>query len=417
MPKLAATGPDVFCYFLRETADSTLRSIVKFQGRLPLPTLKKSIQSVIDNHWVLTSNIEFDGKGWMNWIYEPDISSDDCILEHWVEESDPEPFLFHPIDDGKAPQLHLDLLHGPKNDLLVISSPHFVLDGKGMKELTLMILSGCAGHLMDYKVSGFLPRSELPIWNNLDEESLKKVSEDVQWPYCSWPTMYHKLTREGGKLLKRNIKIEDLNAVRHSLPEKVTIHDMLMASFYQALVEVLQGKHCTGISSTVDNRRYMPKGAMIPDIANISSSYSMAIPGNLNDFKEVVNYIYKEHLKKKDEKIGLSNLLTLSKAKDVDEVKQMVDEMNQQGTQEMAQYFLSNLGTLEVDENIIDELGVEEVYFSYPGINPPTVGITVSTFNGVMNLNTGYYSGVNLPIMEQFLDTIVHYLVSGINKV
>jgi len=139
----------------------------------------------------------------------------------------------------------------------------------------------------------------------------------------------------------------------------------------------------------------------------------MNIPEGLYGFQNIVDYISREHQRKKEEMIGLSNLLAFSKAQNIDEIKHWVDEMRKQATQGMAQYFLSNLGTFEIDEEVLGELGVEDIYFSYPGIKPPTVGISVSTFNGVMNLNTGYYSGADTSKMERFMDSMAHYLASG----
>lgn len=413
MQKLAATGPDIFGYLLKDTADSTIRSVITFKERLPLSSLKESIDSVLSHRWVLASRLESDGKRWMNWIHEPDISSIHCISEDWMEELDPEPLLFQPLDDGTAPQLHLNLLHGPDNDILVISTPHSVLDGKGIKDLTSMVLLGCTGQFFDENHHGFSPRSELPIWGTIDEDSFKKVSEDKEWPGCSWPSLYLKPQHTNGRLLRRRVRIKDLNAVRRSLPGKVTIHDMLMASFYLALVEISHGKHCGRVSSTVDDRKYMPTNGEIPDIANISSNYFIAIPENLDGFQKVVDYVSKEHQRKKEDKIGLSNLLAFSEAESMDHIYRLIEEMGKQDVLGMAQYFLSNIGIFDIDEKIMEILGIKDVYFCYPGIKPPTLGITVCTFNDVIELNTGYYLGVDLPRIERFFDIIVNYLVTG----
>jgi len=408
MDGIPATGPDVFGHMLNLIADTTVRSVVRVRKRLQPSVLVTALESLLCEEPVLSCRLVHGNDDWMYWEPQEGIDAPEHVHEHWTDVDDPLPFCHTPVPDHEAPQLRMDLIHGPERDHLIIATNHSVLDGKGMKDLTRLTLERIAGPSIPAPPKRFPSRSELPIWQSLPDDWMKGAEGD--WPYCRWPSIYDSLGKVEGKVMVRQVSLSAMLQLRQSFPIRVTIHDMLMAALYMALLDLRGGKEGGSISSTVDDRRYM--SPPLPSLANISSNYAMPL-SYPESYLEAVEMVAWKHNEMKQNYIGLPNLLQFSQARTVSEIERIVRDMKAGCGDREAQYFLSNLGTYEINPQTVESLGLESLFGTYNGSEPPTIGLTVSTFQGLLNINTGYYRGIDQVKLNRFMEVMVRCLTEG----
>ncbi|MFA7342018.1 MAG: hypothetical protein WCY65_02470 [Candidatus Methanomethylophilaceae archaeon] len=407
MERLPATGPDVFGHFLNLIADNTVRTVVRFRKRMQRSHLVLVLESLLKEEPILSCRLVQVGD-WMYWEPQEGIDPEDYVHEFWSQDEDSFPYCHSPVPDHSAPQIRITLIHGPEMDHMILSCNHSVLDGKGMKELTRITLERCAGRKADCFPSHIPNRSEMPIWDAIPDDWMLGHEED--WPYCRWPSLYSRMGRVDGQIIMREVSVDKMLDIRKSLPFRATIHDLLIASFYMALLEMRGGEEGGVVSSTVDDRRYM--NPPFPSLANISSNYGLELPYAAT-FLEALKEVSKGHARMKEDYIGLPNLAEFSRIKTVTEMEDMVLSMRSGCGTDEAQYFISNLGPYDVDEETVRSLGIESLFGTYNGSEPPTIGITVSTFQGVMNMNAGYFAGIDKDRLQAFMDRMVRCLEQG----
>lgn len=409
MERLAATGPDVFGHLLNLIADNTVRTVVILYKRIQRHQLVSAFDSLLREEPILACRLVRDSDDWMYWEHQGNIDPDEYVNEIWADTDDPFPYCHEPVPDDEAPQMRITLIHGPVKDHLILASNHSVLDGKGMKELTRMTLERCAARPGAVFPSQIPARSEKSIWDNLPHDRMKGHEDD--WPYCRWPSMYDEMGRRDGQIMVREVNIDKMLTIRKDYPFHATIHDLLIAAFYMALLEARGGVDGGVVSSTVDDRRYMSSSP--PSLANVSSNYGIELPYT-STFYDAVQEVSSAHARMKEDFIGLPNLAQFSRVRTVTEMEDIIRCMRKGCGREEAQYFISNLGPYDIDDETVQGLGIESLFGTYNGSEPPTIGITVSTFQGVMNLNTGYYAGIDKERLNSFMDRMVRCLEEGV---
>ena len=219
----------------------------------------------------------------------------------------------------------------------------------------------------------------------------------------------------GLEFLSRRMPVDSVNRlVEYGHQHKVTLNDIMLASFLRSLTTVANWDHKSQLrlAVTVDLRRYMPDGRE-GGICNLSGLEILHIGTDLGDtFDHTLDRVASFMRYRKARWIGLSDYIGLqplnlifpyAPAKKV--IPGFMRFMMSVGNSPSC---FTNMGVINGEKISFDKPPVEAVLL--PPVNhPPQVILCFSSYNGSLTISSGVWTSCKTQV-TQLLDNVVDVL-------
>ena len=272
--------------------------VLKFDGKLDQPRLRKALRLLIDAEPLLGARFV---KHWLKpyWQRLSVHELDSAALLDVVDETGgstleelSDSFFRDYIDLMKGPQIRALLVAGNETDRMILKIQHLMCDAGGFKEL-LNLLSDIytkLGDQPDYKPSvDNGSRSLHQIYSRFSFYDLMRIFYHgcVQFQAMSFPPKVKKYSsnwiRTGklGYVFKRFPKERFLQIKQYAQEKGVTINDLFVSALLRAMVKQSNLNHrgWLRLAGTVDLRRFIP-GRKAEGLCQMSSLYTIKIKSN-----------------------------------------------------------------------------------------------------------------------------------------
>ncbi|NLT36630.1 MAG: hypothetical protein GXX95_00520 [Methanomassiliicoccus sp.] len=318
-------------------------------------------------------------------------------------------FINEPLLTDSAPQVRVGLFRG-EDDVLCIRSNHMALDGGGAVNYLSLLASTYKELGKDTRHSSIKVTADRPgplqVLREVGVLNAIRALPHIDLPGRPWGVPRTGDDDARGVYTVTQLSPERLNAVReYARVRKVTVNDVLLASFYRSLFEVCAppaGARLM-VEVPVNLRKYLPRSQTdVP--SDLSAVYLVNIERVENEtYEQTLDRVHRQLSKKKSNRVELAELVLLELF--MFPGPWLLKKLKEIVGFKAAHPVLSNLG--EVNTRSADFGGpeVKDVHFIGPLLYPPNIGVGIYTFRGRLNVSLNYpCSAVDERTMERFLD-------------
>jgi len=420
--RIPAPPMDQFNYALQATGEQSMHMVIAFDGLLDERRLQDAAATVTGEVTVLGSRfVESDAPYW-----EPLPGTDRHPVVHIHLTNDPHhdlpAVLAIPVDPAAGPQLCINLLRTGSSDTLCISVHHAAMDARGLVACT-RLLAECYrnGGIRDAPKNGATDRSISAVLSQFpgsapvcDRSAPEDLPEGWAFPIGSG----------GGGI--RNFALRTLPASRLAAIkcagklQGATVNDVVLAAYFLALCTAIRPPpgRPVPIMISIDLRRYLngSRPVYLKDtICNQSVAFPVQMEPGLRSRDEMIACARDAMQKCMIHTPGIASAVDLESygyagfariCERVRTMKAMTDARH------CSPPILSNIGILpEESVAFSQDLPVTNAFVAGIMIDPPGIGLGVTTFRDQLTLSIGYGSpAIPHAAMEQFMDTLVGYL-------
>ncbi len=415
---------DRFINFVRENGEMMIQMEMEFEHRLDDDRLAKALDIALDTEPIL--GCRFVPRWWRP-CWERLSKEEREILTITRDVSAYEEFRNNSIDACEGPQIKACLLHSAGSDRLLLKVAHEVADATAVRQLAEMValiyskLSGDPGYRPDptligsrspWQVLHYIPWHAYP--GILFYYYFRYVPSTV-FPLASAHLPMVEDNSRDLEFLSRRMPVDLVNRlVEYGHQHKVTLNDIMLASFLRSLTTVANWDHKSQLrlAVTVDLRRYMPDGRE-GGICNLSGLEILHIGTDLGDtFDHTLDRVASFMRYRKARWIGLSDYIGLqplnlifpyAPAKKV--IPGFMRFMMSVGNSPSC---FTNMGVINGEKISFDKPPVEAVLL--PPVNhPPQVILCFSSYNGSLTISSGVWTSCKTQV-TQLLDNVVDVL-------
>ena len=402
---------------------------MEFDGHLDERILARSLALLLEAEPILACRLNLDADPvW--WHLVPPEERTVLVVSHSEDEF--LTFRHSGIDATKGPQVAACLWQRERNDHLIVKVAHQAGDGRATLE-TVRLLSSIYSQLAED--SDYRPGS-----NKSGRRDKGQVTSRVPW--YKWPMVLFQFARfissHASFKRRQSLPLKGMDgerwlyAIRHVGTEETamlsnyaaahgaTINDMFLAAAYRALASetAWDGVAALQLWVLVDLRRFLPNGRA-GAICNLASFDFPFLGTNLGaDFEETLGRVCSTMQRRKREYPGLmlAALLDIYGKwqtrhfwRFTESVKKRMEKRRRSGP---GRETLTNIGLIE--DVCVTFAGHQAVRaFFLPPLPPqrsaPGILIGLSGYRGTLTLSAAV-SVSDLPVVDSFLDAIVHQL-------
>ena len=415
--KYKAETFDKVQYLYEETKfnDHQLHSVIRFDGKLDVDLLRKSVIMLLQVVPILSCIYHHnDGSDYWESV---DPSEFENALTVVRDETKFNQFTTSKINEFTGPQMQLCLYQSDKDSLSIIMN-HMVCDAAGFKEC-LYLLSNLYSRLMedpkyfpDFKIDGdrsiqkvineipFRNRLKSLLFHNGESNQKSKIHFPLSKDENIFPFI---LTREIG-----SVKLAQLQA--YCKKNHVTMNDVFLGAYYRALFQELKTDSAAlHIPIMVDMRRYL-KDNRFHTLSNISSTIIMDVPINASEsFDDTVSKIAREMRIKKSTDIGVNGFVKL------DLVFKLFSNKSSykiaKNVLKNPPICMTNTGILDHKRLVFKETPIADAFVCGSIKYRPHFQIALSTFDDTLTISSNLYgSRQDYDLITQFLSLVEEQL-------
>ncbi|MDD5723015.1 MAG: hypothetical protein PHY29_04660 [Syntrophales bacterium] len=416
--RFPAPTVDQFLFVARKLHDCQSRCMLTFATPLDVDRLTKAIRLSLDVEPVLGCRfVEHAWKPfWEQWDDLDEISSCTIVQPRHLE-SECWQFLAEPMHPCDDPQIMAQIFRD-RQDTLCIKLNHMVADAGGIIEYIGLLgrIYRELTHNATYRPSvvGYRSRGQGQVLRRVGIMPLLRGCSHYHLPASAWG-----FPVTGTDFSERTFAIRRLQPGWYQgmktfcQKHRVSLNDVLMAAFYRALILSIDPPRSIGlpVQATINLRRYLPEGhaARICNLAGVF--FPEIIPTSTASFEEILRQIHEVMEKAKDEQPWFGATLSLETTFSLgfSVGRTILDYLKVlKATPDKMHPFFANIGNITPQQVDFGDVQVVDMVMIGPVPYPPASMLSVNTFNGTMNITTGFcHSATDSGLVERFLDMYV----------
>lgn len=412
---------DQFNYALSALADQTLRMVVGFEGRLDEKRLENALAGVLAQVPVLNSRFVETGAPYWEPLDASRRENKVQVINAETGDRVPDSFLGTPVDPAAGPQIRLRVLRAFHGDTLCIAVHHAAMDARG--------LLACTRLLADYYRESDLPdcphnaavdRSLAPVLAHFpDACGIPRPPPEKVPRGWAFPGTAAKVVTRVFSL--RTLPEERLDAIKNAGHQQgATVTDVILAAYFRALCAEIRPapKILLPIMVSIDLRRYLActsRESLVTLVRNQSVAFPVMMVPETGSFGDAIVHAHAAMQVNMAHNPGISSAADLEQFgyEGFAEIRSRIQETKKVYAERRANTpFLANIGIIPEDTVAFSpDLPVADAYLAGLVIDPPGVGLGVTTFKGRLSLITGYGTpGISRAAIERFMDRLVSCL-------
>jgi NRPS condensation-like uncharacterized protein len=324
------------------------------------------------------------------------------VLEKTGQEMDLPRALSQNIDPYEGPQVMVFLIRTREGtgDVLVINASHVAMDGRGLKDLTGLIMEF---YYHSEKVSSFVTREKL---NNY--QYLPLVSTCLPYPYKSakkdeisagagsWTFPVQSPETHNQSFAVMTIPVQRVATIHRTRKDLgVTLNDLILSVIAKASVNLMAGcdQRACSFLNTVDMRRYHPVSGR--SVTNYSTAFEVRIPVKPTDsISDLCCIVHKIMENKKNDLPGIkealdAELLWKSGVKAARETFRA--RISDPENYEARIPIFTNTGIIDLDRTNHCIPSVRNAWLLPCHAPPPAIFIAISTYRDTITISSTYH--------------------------
>ncbi|MDD3223610.1 MAG: WS/DGAT domain-containing protein [Clostridium sp.] len=386
---------DIMQHLFGKFNDHQLHCVIYFDSHIDEKCLKKAVDISANTFPIIRS--KFVEKSYFKFPYWEDCKFTSEDIVKIIETENPEKVIEKSIavkiKENSGPQIIINVIRDRKCDSLCIVMNHMISDAAGFKEY-LYRLSSIYSHLKDnynYALDTKMGlRSTKQIFKNFSAlDKMKILGASSKLSKYDSGTVFPLVGDNSNPFIEtRKISRERFLLIKtYAKRNKVTINDVLLATYIRSLYKVLKINHLT-VPCAVDLRKYIPN-RQAEGICNLVSNIVCDIG---NDIGETYGETLLKVKKSMDfEKNNLSslkgpfmleivfNMLPYKKA------RQIVSKMFKNPPIHM-----TNIGIIDKNKLVFKGLNIKDTFISGSIKYKPYFQIAITTFDNQMTLSINF---------------------------
>ena len=423
--RFPSQNTDRYINYLRGVGEMMIQMELEFDHHLDTNRLEKSLDLTLDAEPIL--GCRFVPRWWRPY-WERLNSEDRPVLNIANDISEYEKFKIAPIDPYTGPQIKACLLRTTDRDCLLIKVAHEVSDAGGVRQIARTV-SSIYSRLADEP-------DYHPEPNINGSRSTRQILRCIPWhaypiifynyyrlwfiPSCVLPpkSTHLPVMKDNDRTLEfisRRVPADAFKRItEYSHQHKGTVNDMIITSFFYALISVVRPGRLPQwkLLVPVDLRRLKPDGKG-DGICNLSGMELVDLGISLGDsfdhtFERVSSFMHR----RKDRWIGVGEhigLAPLSVIFPYAVLKRTLPYLTQISFDVgMAAHCFTNMGAINKEDVTFDMPPVDARLLS-PVDYPPHILFCFSSYNGSLTISAGSWPCTKKQI-EQFFDAMLKEL-------
>jgi len=309
--------------------------------------------------------------------------------------------LSYPLDPDRGNLFTIVIIENidETRDILVINVHHIVMDARGLKDFSGMIIKYyteyLSGHMSEIFVSAICSR-ELPRFSSITQ-LVKRDSHNGNIGWCS-PITIPLQSLHADKFRYSTLTFnQSRTSIIHNARKRwgITVNDLMIAVLSRVISSILglRSEITVPLYTTIDLRRYLPA---IPDssLMNVSTAFEVQTPVLPDESLEEIGKRVNASMKIiKSQNPGIKEVIEaecLAKS-GYDAAKEIIDVTwkNICDTGRKTTIF-SNTELLNYDQIDPGNLSIRYAYFLPGFFQPPGFFFLLSTFDDIMTLSASY---------------------------
>jgi NRPS condensation-like uncharacterized protein len=393
---------DFFSELLRVQSDLVIHMVLYFDGAVDIPKMQSAVKDAVTLEPVCNCRlVESEDTLW--WEPLPPVNPGDCfcVFENKGPDHTLAQALLDTIDPFSGPQIKVFLIRpdDEKGDVLVINASHVAMDGRGLKDMSRLIIdlyrqSTEGPSFIKSKVS--VKDRNLPLISTLLPPGTRSALPD-EFSKCpdrwTFPSKSSEIDCPAFVIMTiPGPRVASINAKRKELG--VTLNDLLLAVVAMACsnLDTRSSSPEYSFLTTIDLRRYYPVPGR--SVTNYSTAFEVSIPlkptDRLSSVCRTVNEIMKN---KKNDFPGIKDALDaelLWKSGLTAARETIMARASDPGNFESRIPIFSNTGIIKLEVFNHQTPRILNAYILPCIAPPPVIFIAVSTYGNTMTLSMSY---------------------------
>ncbi|WP_320129304.1 hypothetical protein [uncultured Sphaerochaeta sp.] len=388
--------------------DHQLHCVIRFNGKLNIPVLKKSVMLLLQVIPILSCVYRHDdGNDYWESVPTPSIDA----LFHIVYEKDAfEHFTTSKTDAFTGPQILFCLYRTNEKDALSIIMNHMIGDGAGFKQC-LYLFSNLYSNLLEN--SRYVPNFTIS-----GERGFQGIIQQIPFKILIKSMLFHnKESNQDSSLefplskdmdifpfiLTRELDSEKFMQIRtYCKRNQITINDVFLAAYHRALLlEIPEAGNILSLPLMVDMRRYL-QDKNFRALTNLSSTSIIHIPIKAEESFDDTVYTIHRMVKNRKHDIGVNGFVKLNMG-----FKFLSNKSSYKLTKKALRnppICMTNIGILDDTKLVFSGTEIEDAFICGSIKYRPHFQIAISSFKDTLTISSNLYGS------RQDYETIAHFL-------
>ncbi|MBP3636216.1 MAG: hypothetical protein J6K13_01510 [Clostridia bacterium] len=418
MPRmmLAGTG-ETMQYIVHDYNDNTIRFILRYPCLLDADALRRAVKAVVFSVDILHASFH-PGKLRAWWTVNQDVPEESYftyVQTDWPGDA-AVAYALKPVAPGDACQLHVSLVQGGGESLLVVNISHLCVDGSDGKYLLgkiaeaygLILATGSAEGLQVKNGS----RAAEQVYEQLSRQEMRQL---LRSPMGGVKSEFPYPGKDAGepRLTWQHIPAETM-AAAHSQAKAIgaSVNDLLLAACYHAYAQMpgMDAAAPMSVMGMMDLRKHCPSGDSA-GLCNMSGTLCTTLPEGLGaDFAHTLALVAQQtRAAKADPLAGLTGMPLVHGAAKTLPLSVLLKCVGWiYGSFSIG---LTNLGSMDGAALTLDGVAPAGGAFGGPLKRKPGMQVSAASFDGGCTLCVaGQYDAEDAALLQSLLDAMAEQI-------